>query len=294
MAIVTRYHPLGAAGAVVGVGAGLAAYTFVEPYRFRLVEKEVPLGLGAGGPIDVLHISDTHLTATTHRRAAFLASLPGMLRRTPELVLATGDMIEDNGGIEPLLEALDGFEATWGRFCVNGSHDYYQARFQTYRKYIGAPERKKKPPADFERLARGYEKQGWVSLTNREETIDTPLGTVRLAGVDDPYLKRHDTSHLKTVRSDALRIGLMHAPDVVSEFALAGFDLMLAGHTHGGQVRFPFVGAVVTNSVLSTELACGLHRVGSSWLHVSPGLGNGKYSPIRFLTRPEATLLRLR
>ena len=85
----------------------------------------------------------------------------------------------------------------------------------------------------------------------------------------------------------------MHAPDVVSDFALAGFDLVLAGHTHGGQVRIPPFGALVTNSSLPPALARGLSRVGNMWLHVSPGLGTSRFSPARFACPPEATLLQL-
>jgi predicted MPP superfamily phosphohydrolase len=85
----------------------------------------------------------------------------------------------------------------------------------------------------------------------------------------------------------------MHAPDLTSEWALEGFDLILAGHTHGGQVRVPFVGALTTNSSLPNRLACGPFRVGGAWLHVSPGLGTGPYSRIRFNCPPEATLLEL-
>ena len=282
----------GALGALTGAGAALFGYTLVEPHLPRLQIKEIRLGY-LRMPVEILHISDAHLSTGQRTRKAFLGSLMDRLERTPELVLSTGDMIDTNSGIEPLLEALAPLEAAWGKFYVNGSHDYFQARFMTYKKYFGVVERSAMVPSDYGRLKTGLDRLAWVSLTNREEVLETPIGTVRLSGVDDPYLNRHRTEHLKTERSDALRIGLMHAPDVVAEFALAGFDLMVAGHTHGGQVRFPLIGAVVTNSSLPNELAMGLHRVGSSWLHVSPGLGHGMFSPIRFLTRPEATLLKL-
>ena len=282
----------GALGALTGAGAALLGYTLVEPQLPRLQIKEIPLP-SLRMTVEILHISDAHLSTGQRRRKAFLGSLMDRLERVPELVLSTGDMIDTNSGIEPLLEALSPLEAAWGKFYVNGSHDYFQARFMTYRKYFGEVERAAMVPSDYGRLKAGLDRLGWVSLTNREEVLETPIGAVRLSGVDDPYLKRHTTTHLKTDDADVVSIGLMHAPDVVAEFALAGFDLMLAGHTHGGQVRFPLVGAVVTNSSLPTELAMGLNRVGSSWLHVSPGLGHGMFSPIRFLTRPEATLLRL-
>jgi hypothetical protein len=67
----------------------------------------------------------------------------------------------------------------------------------------------------------------------------------------------------------------------------------VAGHTHGGQVRLPFIGALVTNCSMPTRLARGLARLGRTYLHVSPGLGTGKYAPFRLLCRPEATLLEL-
>ncbi|MEX0791075.1 MAG: metallophosphoesterase, partial [Actinomycetota bacterium] len=73
----------------------------------------------------------------------------------------------------------------------------------------------------------------------------------------------------------------------------AGYDLAVAGHTHGCQVRFPFVGAVVTNSTLPTSLAKGLSRVGNCWLFVTPGVGTGKFAPFRFLCPPEASVLTL-
>ena len=77
-------------------------------------------------------------------------------------------------------------------------------------------------------------------------------------------------------------------------FALIlGYGLILSGHTHGGQVRLPFVGALVTNSQVPTKLAMGLSRLGPAVLHVSPGLGTSKFAPFRFLCRPEATVLEL-
>lgn len=282
-------------GGLLGLGAGLATYAFVEPRRRRLVVKDVPLPrLSEGDPIEVLHVSDAHIGRRGHGdRSAFLASIPGRLERTPDLVISTGDMIEMDAGIDPLLEALEPFRARWGKFYVNGSHDLYQPHFQSYAKYWRGRQETVLIPSDIERLEKGLRDLGWTALTNREETVETPAGRVRLSGVDDPYLNRHRTDHIRSEPDDLLRIGVMHAPDVVSDFSLAGFDLMLAGHTHGGQVRFPFVGALVTNCSLPAELAMGLHRIGNGCLHVSPGLGQGTFSPIRFLARPEATLLRL-
>ncbi len=209
-------------------------------------------------------------------------------------MVATGDMIEDNSGIDPVVEALSGIEAALGRFYVFGSHDYYQARFQSITKYFRHGSGTiRAEQADVERLETGLRATGWAAVTNTSVTIDSPSGPIRVSGVDDPYLRRHRTSHIRRDPEDVAAIGLVHAPNVVSEWLLRGYDLVCAGHTHGGQVRMPITGAVVTNCDLPAALAMGPHRIGSGWLHVSPGLGTSKFSPIRFLCRPEATLLEL-
>ena len=89
---------------------------------------------------------------------------------------------------------------------------------------------------------------------------------------------------------------MTHAPEprMLDRFAADGYDLVLAGHTHGGQVRIPRVGAVVTNCGLDRSRARGVSRWGShTMLNVSAGLGTSPYMPMRFCCRPEATLLTL-
>lgn len=279
---------------LLGAGA-LGAYSLYEPYRFRLAAVTVPAPAGAP-PLDVLHVSDTHMTGRSTRLAAWLAALPERLPRQPDMVLATGDLLEDDGGIDLVLTALARLEARLGRYYVLGSHDYYQSRFRldAYLKYFRPDhERVKALPADTARLEEGLSSKGWVALTNTTEVVSVGPARIRVAGVDDPYLRRHRTEHIRCSPDDAYAIALVHAPDVVSEWLLAGFDLVLAGHTHGGQVRFPIAGAAVTNCSLPAALAGGLHRIGNGWLHVSPGLGTGRFAPIRFNRPPEATLLQV-
>jgi predicted MPP superfamily phosphohydrolase len=271
----------------------MAAYAFYEPHRYRLVSRAVSTRPGTP-PLTILHLSDTHFTGRNRRLAAFLKELPDRLQEPPDLVLATGDLLEGEAGIDELVGLLARLEARLGRFYVLGSHDYFVAKGPSYSKYFTGGRPKRQPArADTPRFERGLVDKGWVSLTNRAEKIETREGIVRLTGVDDPYLRWHRTDHIMRARDDSMAIGLVHAPDVVSEWMLNGYDLVLAGHTHGGQVRIPGFGALVTNCTVPTGLASGLHRVGRGWLHVSPGLGTGRFSPIRFACLPEVTLLRL-
>lgn len=277
----------------VALGAGGLGYSLAEARSWRL--RHHRLAVREGLPrVTVLHLSDTHLKERDRAKTRWLRGLPERLGAEPDLVLATGDLIEDPSGIDPLVDALAGLEARWGKWYVFGSHDYLHSTFPGFLKYFtGNRDVIRAKPADTPRLERGLDATGWKALTNRSEVLDTELGRVRLTGVDDPYIHREETGHLGRAPGDALAIGLMHAPEVVSEYALAGYDLVLAGHTHAGQVRVPFAGAVVTNSTLPCALAAGPTRVGSSWLHVSPGVAQGKFAPIRFNCRPEATLLTL-
>jgi hypothetical protein len=275
------------------LGAGGLAYALVEARSYRVRRHRLPVRAGAPG-LTVLHVSDTHLKERDRTKTRWLRGLPERLGDVPDLVIATGDLVEDPTGIDPLVDALSELPSRWGKWYVLGSHDYFHSTFPGFVKYFtGNRAVTRAKPADTPRLERGLEATGWKALTNRTEVIETPGGRIRLTGVDDPYIHREETGHLGRSDGDALAIGLMHAPEVVSEYALHGYDLMLAGHTHGGQVRVPFTGAVVTNSTLPCALAAGPTRVGSSWLHVSPGLAQGKFAPIRFNCRPEVTLLTL-
>jgi predicted MPP superfamily phosphohydrolase len=278
---------------LVALGAGGFAYALAEARSYRVQRHVLPVR--AGTPrVTVLHLSDTHLKERDRAKTRWLRSLPERLGTEPDLVLATGDLIEDPSGIDPLVDALSGLRARWGKFYVLGSHDYLHSTFPGFVKYFtGNRDVVRAKPADTPRLERGLRETGWAALTNRNEVLETPGGRVLLTGVDDPYIHREETGHLGRSSEHAAAIGLMHAPEVVSEYALAGYDLVLAGHTHAGQVRVPVAGAVVTNSTLPCALAAGPTRVGATWLHVSPGVAQGKFAPVRFNCRPEVTLLTL-
>ena len=272
---------------------GLGAYALAERHWYRLAHERVELN-GGNGQLTILQVSDTHLTARNRPLIRWLETLPERLPVMPDLIAATGDFICGNEGIDPAVRLLNQLPAKLGRFYVLGSHDYYQPHFEGYFKYFtGRREQVRPRLADTARLRSCLEEAGWVSLMNRSEIVEGPTGLIRLAGVDDPYLKRHRLEHINRGEQEALAVALVHTPDVVSPFLLAGFDLVLAGHTHGGQVRVPGIGALTTNCTLDVGLARGLHRVGPGWLYVSPGLGTGPYGPIRFNCRPEATLLEV-
>ena len=279
-----------AAAAVAGVGYAAG----VERNAFVLRRNDVPVLPPGEAPLTVLHLSDTHLLARQTRKQEFIRSLAA---ERPDLVVSTGDNIAGPDGIAALLGALEAYRGTPGLFVL-GSNDYYAPRPKNPLKYF--KKRHKRvvgDPLPWRDLVDGFEDLGWSDLTNARRTIVAGGRRVEAAGVDDPHLKR-DRLAVADPPVDptaVLHLALVHAPEprALDRFARSGFDLLLCGHTHGGQLRLPGVGALVTNCGLDRARARGLSRYGGAWLHVSAGLGTSPYAPVRFACRPEASLLTL-
>ena len=281
------------AGAVAAAGVACVGYgVLVERDWYRLRRQRVEALEPGQPPLTVLHLSDLHLTAADRRRMAFLERLAS---EPVDLVVLTGDMLGEPAGLGPVLETLGRFRPRLGAVAVLGSNDYFAPRFRNPLTYFMGPSsrrRRSSPPNPWRELVEGLETLGWTVLANRRGQ----LGDIELAGMDDPHIRRDDPQVLVPANGDVstrLRLGVVHSPyrRALDAFAGNGYDLVLAGHTHGGQVCLPGVGALVTNCDLPRDQVRGLSRWGSSWLHVSAGLGTSKYAPFRFACRPEASLL---
>jgi predicted MPP superfamily phosphohydrolase len=281
------------AGAAAMAGAACVGYgILVERDWYRLRRERVEALDPGQAPLTVLHLSDLHLTASDTRRMAFLERLAA---EPVDLVVLTGDMLGEPAGLGPVLEALGRFRPRLGAVAVLGSNDYWAPRFRNPLTYFMGPSSRRgrsSPRNPWRELVEGLEARGWTVLSNRRGQ----LGDVELAGLDDPHIRRDDPATPVPANGDArprLRLGVVHSPyrRALDAFAGNGYDLVLAGHTHGGQVCLPGVGALVTNCDLPRDRVRGLSRWGSSWLHVSAGLGTSKFAPFRFACRPEASLL---
>jgi uncharacterized protein len=288
-----------AIGAAAAAGVTALAYaTLVERRWYALRHLTVPvLRPAASRPLRLLHLSDLHLLPGQEDRRAFVRRC---LDLGPDLVVATGDFL---GGPETVddVVALLGPAAT-GRpaLAVLGSNDFYGPVPKNPLRYVTDPQHRTPGiPLDTPRLVSGLESAGWSVLENVREPVKTPAGPLDVTGLGDPHIRRDHPERIDWARPDdevALRLGVVHAPYLRSldMFDRHGFDLVLAGHTHGGQLRVPGYGALVTNCDLPREQARGLSRHGAGlWLHVSAGLGHSRYAPIRFCCRPEASLLDL-
>ena len=282
--------------AALSGAAGLAYAAGVEVRWFALRRFEAPVLPPGHRPLKILHLSDLHLTPRQERKKAWVRSLATL---EPDLVVDTGDNLAHMEAVPHVLEAYGDLLDLPGVF-VFGSNDYFSPTTRNPVKYLLPDDGKRHtetPPLPWRDLRDGLEKHGWVDLTNQHAMLEVAGTSIAFVGVDDPHLGYDDLAAVKGPADPTvdLRIGVAHAPylRVLDQFARDGYELILAGHTHGGQLCLPFKGALVTNCDLDTDRVKGLHRHHDSWLHVSAGLGTSPYAPVRFFCRPEATLLTL-
>ena len=276
-------------GAVsAGVGAlGLLAYAVgVEPYAVETVHVEVriPRLPPAFDGYTIYQISDLHMRQIGRRERR----VRRILDRLPpaDLVAVTGDLVHTQAGIPPFLELAKSFRARDGVFAVFGNSEHKNG----VRPY---------------RFSKTLAACGVTPLMNAHVLFSRGESTLALAGVDDPVSSKDRlAAALDGVMDDVCTLLLMHSPDGIAEAAFRGVDLVLSGHTHGGQVALPFVGPVYTHSLLGRRMSHGYYagkklrriigiRPGRTQLYVTRGLGVSGLA-LRFLTRPELTVITLR
>jgi len=286
-----------ALGRITVIAAALAAAWafFIEPNYFT-VRREV-IARPNQKLLRILHLSDLHLTRKTKGLQNWLRTLEA---EDPDLVVLTGDLIAEAAAIDPLLDALEPLFDRPGVFVL-GSNDYFAPVLKNPAKYLQSDSGERSHGAElpWQNLVSTLESRGWINLTNSETIIEIDGIKVQIKGVDDPHLNRDDFSLIAEEFDDVdLKLAIAHAPylRVLNQFADLGAELILAGHTHGGQLRVPGYGALVTNCDLDRSKARGLHPhvspTGNSTIfNVSAGLGTNPYTPVRFACRPEAVML---
>jgi len=295
---LTALGAVGAVGAAAAVwGVGIERYLFTVRYHaLRILPETAPA-------LRVLHLSDAHMAPWQHRKQEWIAGLAAL---KPDLIVNTGDNLGHRDGLDGIRRAFAPFAGIPGVF-VHGSNDVQAPSPRNPLLYFTGPSKHR---ADVEMLdVDGLdrfltEELGWTGLDNTAAHIDAGGLGIRAFGVDDAHRKWDELDETRaavaTLEDAPLSLGVTHAPyrRVLDAFTDLGADVLLAGHTHGGQVRVPGSReALVANCDIPLDQARGL----STWQHdgravplnVSAGIGHSIYAPVRFACRPEATLLTL-
>lgn len=266
------------------VGTALLIYgALIEPARVRLTRLEIPVREWPAGapPLRVLHISDLHVERLAQREEDVVRLTA---EAQPDLILFTGDYVNLSYNEDPITHEqvallLAKFEAPYGVYAVLGS-----------------------PPVDLREAVLPIFARLPIDLLRHDcRLLDLGHGReLVILGMDCHHDIECDSQRLAElvakVPAGVPRVLLYHSPEIMPEAARQGIDLYLCGHTHGGQVRLPYYGAVVTSSDLGKRYEMGHYREGRTHLYVSRGVGfEGLSAPrVRFLSPPEITLITLR
>jgi len=303
----TAWHA--ASGLAAAGVAGLTYACLIERNAFTLRQVSVPVLPTGAAPLRVLHVSDIHLVPRQTRKIAWIRSLAAL---GPDLVVNTGDNLADLLAVPALLRAFEPLLAVPGVFAL-GSNDYFAPSLKNPARYLTRAHARpgENRPLPTAELVSAFTRAGWADLSNARATLSVAGQRLEFVGVDDAHLgyDRYAEVAGPSDPSAALTVGVTHAPylRVLDAMTADGAGLVIAGHTHGGQLCLPFYGTLVTNCDLDRRRAKGVSRwwpgagglpsslapAGAAWLEVSAGLGTSPYAPVRFACRPEATLLTL-
>ena len=287
LSLLTRrnFLRLSTAAAAGGVGAASADAAVFEPYHPQLVRIEIPLARlpAAWDGMRIAQLSDFHYTgelaAITIRKA--VAMVNGL---RPDLIVLTGDFVtvplarhrltarRAGRAIEPCASLLSELRSRLGTYACLGNHD---------------------AASDPELITAVLQDRQIPVLINRSIALEQGGFRLWLGGMDDA-LEGDTDLHLtlRNIPPGEAVILLVHEPDLAEDVALTPVDLQLSGHSHGGQVRLPFVGAPVLPD-LAKKFPRGLYHVGNLTLYTNAGIGTVRL-PIRFNCPPEITLITLR
>ncbi len=226
---------------------------------------------GAGG-LTIGHISDLHFTGQfTLEHYRFV--LDQFQRLQPDIIAITGDVIDYPQCLPWLEELLSQLDAPIAKLFVLGNHD-------------------RRLP-DVSEVASRISNLGFLDVGRRNEVVKFGDLAIHVAGNESPWLQRHEagSGDWPAVDANVFRLGLSHAPDQIGWAREQKIDLMLAGHTHGGQARFPFIGPIVAPSRYGSRFASGVFLRSPTLMHVSRGVAGTH--PIRFRCTPEVSLLTI-
>lgn len=266
---------LGTLLAVTGAGVGGGYYAHdIEPKWLEIKHLYIshPLIPNGFNGIKMAQFSDTHL-GFQFQLNDLQAIVEKINQLDPDIVLFTGDLMDAPNEYkeqDKIPSVLNQLKAPLGKFSIYGNHDHGGYGSEIYREIM--------EKSNFTMLQNEWAK---VSLLSTEE--------IYLAGVDDAALGKPDFKKATSgIPKGVFTIMLSHAPDLADTASAYDIPYQISGHSHGGQVQIPFVGALVTPPY-GQKYIDGTYEIDSLTLHVNRGLGTTRL-PYRFLSRPELTI----
>lgn len=269
----------GAAFGALVSGAAVEGFLH-EPFqldveRLSIVLPSLPVEFDG---LKVAQLSDLHIHSVSR---AYRIAIDVIRREHPNLVVITGDLVDRPEETSACISFLGQLHKAVGVPVVAVPGNWDHRAFSTKRSIAGWHKRLQ-------------EETGVRIFVNQNAVLRWHGSRIWLVGTDDPYFGHADLdASFEGVPDTAFALVLTHAPEAFEELAQRpAARLVLAGHTHGGQVRLPFIGALRVPSRYGTRFAHGLYKLGDTFFYVNAGMGMS-HLPVRFLCRPELTFITL-
>ncbi len=263
---------------------------FIEPKWFFLSRYNIKVDKPLPQPLKILHLSDTHFHPKNRHIDKMFDKLE-KLKDEIDIVFLTGDIIDNDNGIELAKAQLSRLKPNCGIYAVLGNHDHFWYGYRELLRlffWLQTPKAKN----DIKRLKTTLELIGCHILVNEVRTVSFYGTNILIAGLDDPVTRQDNPENIAPSEDPKqLRVLLVHLLDAFHKVINHHYDLAFSGHTHGGQVRIPFLGPVVTHSKLHRKFTSGLNRINGTQIFTSRGIGTSPQARSRLFCHPEATII---
>ncbi|MSR77987.1 MAG: hypothetical protein EXS63_07180 [Candidatus Omnitrophica bacterium] len=276
----------------MGAAAVYGWSRWVEPRWFQINHHQILVEKTLHKPLRILHLSDIHFAEHNPHLFRFFDRLG---QEEVDLIFVTGDIIDLDEGIDRCIYNLKKLRPAQGIYAVMGNHDHYryEVRDTIMGNFFGEPH-----PAttnDVKRLVRELQTMGVHVLTNESQTIEYHGTSLRIHGVDDPTTGKADVEAVrKNLMPGKMNLLLTHSVDALAAFEEGEIDVSFSGHSHGGQIRFPWIGAIFKHTRMGRHYVDGIKKLKGTHCAISRGIHAGRSIRNRLLCPPEAILLEIR
>lgn len=264
---------------------------FIEPGMIRVLNSRIRTGK-LKGRYKFLHFSDLHLYKKMRKQN--LEKMKEKLKLWTDwekfdFIFITGDIIDNNSGIELIREVIGGLKSRLGIYAVMGNHDYFVYNFlHLFSPFFDFIDRKH---TDQKALKKALSEAGVKLLIDRAENIRADGNDILIAGIDSLSIKNRNIPDMNLTGENIFSIVLSHYPDAIKYYNGIA-DIMLSGHTHGGQITF-FGHPLLIRSSIGKNDSKGISAHGNTALYVSKGLGVSRNFPFRFFARPDFNVVEI-
>lgn len=243
---------------------------YVEVKEIVLRSKKLP----KGKKFKILHISDLHNKKWSKDKRDLLKAIE---KFQPDIIALTGDIIDEKtNDFDNVYRWLDELMAiNKDIYFVSGNHEWKNRKAKEFME--------------------GLKKRNIKIINNSNEILKKDGFRINICGIDDPYTNHEDLDKaFNNIDKNDFTLLLSHAPNIIFKRNTLPCDLILCGHTHGGQIRFPFIGGLIApGQGIFPKYDKGLYRLeNGTMLYINSGLGTSKF-PIRFLNRSQVSFITL-